>query len=643
VIKATTIWRLRAKSGATRVLGVALFASLACLLTSSPAAASPAWLAPADLSVPGRDSTEPVLAMDESGETVAVWERQSESEVGQVVQAATRSPGAAFSAPLELSNAADEPTVAITPSGEAVAVWRHFFQEEVEEKPKGFYAVQASYRPAGGSFSAPVNVAVTPSNDLPQDIHVAIDAGGDTAVVWTQEEPELKDASIVKASLRPAGGSFAQPVSVSPTPLVAEHPASDPRVAIDAGGETMAVWTYYNGTNDAVQAARGTVAGGFSAPLELSASGQEAASPSIALSPAGEATAVWAASNGTNHVIEAASAQPGSGFSTPLPLSAPGQNAFEPAVATSPSGAQIAVWTRYDGANYIIEAAGGTGGSFTSPLALSEPGEEAVRPQVSESRSGSAAIVWQRSNGSNEIVQAVVGSPGNFSAPASLSATGQDSLFPMVAVDGEGDAAVVWRAEGESKVIQAAGYDADAPILRGLSVPHSGTVGVPVTFSASPFDVWPIASTSFSFGDGSIAEGTSVSHVYILPGTYQVTVTAKDPAGSAVSGGGTISVRPPNEFAIGRLSRNRRRGTAVLAVSVPWAGRLALSGKGVRKAVRRPQRPATVKLPIVARGAARRRLRTQGAARVSLAITFTPSGGEVRVERKRVALVEKVR
>ena len=98
----------------------------------------------------------------------------------------------------------------MTPSGEAVAVWRHFFQEEA----KGYYAIQASYRHPGGSFSSPLDVAVTPSTALPQDIHVAIDAAGDTAVIWIQQEPE--SSSAVVASIRPASGEFSTPEAISP-------------------------------------------------------------------------------------------------------------------------------------------------------------------------------------------------------------------------------------------------------------------------------------------------------------------------------------------------------------------------------------------------------------------------------------------
>ncbi len=56
--------------------------------------------------------------------------------------------------------------------------------------------------------------------------------------------------------------------------------------------------------------------------------------------------------------------------------------------------------------------------------------------------------------------------------------------------------------------------------------------GYPVTFSVNPFDVWPIASINFAFGDDTSMAGTSVSHTCSAAGTYEVTVTASDAAGN---------------------------------------------------------------------------------------------------------------
>ena len=298
----------------SRVLPVGLLAAIVSVVFAAPAVAAPTWLAPTELSAGGHDASEPAVAMDEAGETVAVWQRQSESEIGEVVQGSTRSPGHAFSAPFELAAASSEPALAMTPSGEAVAVWRHFDLAEA-----GDYEVQAAYRAPGGGFSTPLDVANTPNSAIPQDIQVAVDASGDTAVVWTQQEPGA--TSVVKASVRPAGGAFTTPSTISPTPVVSGHSARDPRVGIDAAGEVVAVWTYEKTSEeDVVQTARAPLSGGFSEPVELSPSGRSI-SPAIAISPGGEATAAWSRSNGTDYVVEVATASPGA--ASPLRWNSP--------------------------------------------------------------------------------------------------------------------------------------------------------------------------------------------------------------------------------------------------------------------------------------------------------------------------------
>ncbi len=496
--------------------------------------------------------------MDEAGETVVIWQRQGESGIGSDVQASTRSPGRSFSEPIELSPAATEPDVAMTPAGEAVAVWRHF---DVES---GEYVIQASFRQPGGGFSAPDEVSTSPAAALPQDLHVVFNAAGEAALVWVQKDPSSTDPNqfSVLASLRPAGGGFSTPAIVSPQPLTLGNDAENPRVAIDAAGDVTVLWSYFDGTNSVIQAASRPVAGSFSAPSSLTADGEDAFSPSVAMDSAGDAIAVWDRSNGTNDVIQSSTASPGGSFSSPVELSDASQSAFEPELAMDPAGDAVAVWTRSNGTNDVIQSSTASpGGSFSSPVELSEAGQNASNPELAINPGAVVAVVWQRSNGTNEIVQASTGSAaGSFSAPVELSAAGQDALFPGVAMDGAGDATAVWkRSNGTNEIVEAAGYDVAAPVLRDLSVPSSGTVGTPVTFSVDPFDVWPIASTTFGFGDGAKAEGTSVSHTYSASGTYQVTVTSTDgPERRRSPNARSRSCRPANSRSAGCRGTPRR-------------------------------------------------------------------------------------
>ncbi len=244
---------------------------------------------------------------------------------------------------------------------------------------------------------------------------------------------------------------------------------------------------------------------------------------------------------------------------------------------------------------------------------------------------GDAVVAWPGSTSDEtRVVKAAIrlGADG-FSDPEEVSATSPDFLHPDAAIDGSGNATVVWnRSDGSNQIAQAAGYDASPPEMRGLSIPSSGTVGVPVAFSASPFDVWPIASNTFNFGDGSSAGGTSVSHTYSAPGTYQVTATAVDAAGTPASGSGAIAISPSYEFRIGKQKRNRKKGTIALTINVSGPGQVAASGKKVKKKSKRAAGAGAVTLPIAAKGKALKQLKEKGKARVRVTVTFTPDGGD---------------
>src|SRR5262249_4669886 len=160
------------------------------------------------------------------------------------------------------------------------------------------------------------------------------------------------------------------------------------------------------------------------------------------------------------------------------------------------------------------------------------------------------------------------------------------------------------RSNGANSIAQVAGYDASPPTMSGLSVPATGTVGVPVTVSASPFDVWPLASTGFTFGDGLAASGTTASHAYSAPRVYMVTATAVDAAGTPVSASGRIAISPSYEFRIGKQKKNKKKGTATLTVEVSGPGDVTVSGKKVKRQSKRAAAAGPVTLTIAAKGKA---------------------------------------
>ena len=202
---------------------------------------------------------------------------------------------------------------------------------------------------------------------------------------------------------------------------------------------------------------------------------------------------------------------------------------------------------------------------------------------------------------------------------------------------------MVWtRDNGLHSIVQWAGYDADPPELRNVSIPGSAMVGDTVHFSASGSDVWPVGAPSFDFGDGAQAGGNAVSHVYSAPGAYRVLVSATDAVGRTGTSAGTIQVKARNFFTIGKLKRNRKKGTATLAVTIPEPGTLVASAKGVKKATVRSAKGSTVRIPLKAAGKGLKRLKRKGKLKFRLKVTYSPVGGDANTQQRRLRLDKKL-
>jgi hypothetical protein len=110
-----------------------------------------------------------------------------------------------------------------------------------------------------------------------------------------------------------------------------------------------------------------------------------------------------------------------------------------------------------------------------------------------------------------------------------------------------------------------------------------------------------------------------------------------------------LSPQPPsNAFTHGKPKLNKKKGTATIAVTVPGAGTLALTGKNLvtqrpwrRLFGRRPRTVSgagTVKLTIKSKGKAKKTVNKKGKVKVKPKITFTPTGGSPASQSLNVTL-----
>jgi hypothetical protein len=108
----------------------------------------------------------------------------------------------------------------------------------------------------------------------------------------------------------------------------------------------------------------------------------------------------------------------------------------------------------------------------------------------------------------------------------------------------------------------------------------------------------------------------------------------------------TAALAPTNTFTLGRVTRNKKKGTATLTASLPNPGELTASGSGVKaggaavisKAV---TAPGETKLLIKAKGKKKRKLNETGKVKLNVKVAYTPTGGDPSKQSLKVTLRKK--
>jgi hypothetical protein len=371
-----------------------------------------------DLSAAGQDAYLPQIAIDSLGNAVAVWFTNN-----FIIQASTKTLNGNWTTPTDLSAAGQDgpsPQIAIDSLGNATAIW------SLCTNPTN-YTIQASTKTLNGSWSTPTDLSAAGQNAAyPQ---IAIDSLGNAIAVWARSNGTN---IIIQASTKTLNGTWS-----TPTDLSADgRNATSPQIAIDSFGNAIAVWARSNGTNIIIQASTKTLNGTWSTPTDLSAVGQDAGLPQIAIDSLGNAIAVWARYNSTGGIIQASTKTLNGTWSTPIDLSAAGQLAPSPQIAIDSLGNAIAVWTIVNGTYTTIQASTKTlNGTWSTPTDLSAAGGIASAPQIAIDSLGNAIAVWTRNSSTGGIIQASTKTlNGSWSTPTDLSAAGGSALNPQIAL-----------------------------------------------------------------------------------------------------------------------------------------------------------------------------------------------------------------
>lgn len=502
---------------------------LGATLVPTQAEAAPTWRPVtnlfADLSAAGGSAFTPAIGADADGDATVLWSRYNGTQY--VVQSSYRPVAGAWSAPLDLAGGRRilDPQLVVDRAGNATAIWRRVDADRS--------VVQTSSRPDGGAWSTPVDLSTDPSVDFSQRTDVpqlAVSEAGAVTATWSRFEaaPGQPWKFTVQSATRATDGTWSTPVDLSP----AGSQAATTDVTVDAAGNATAVWA----AGASLQAATRPAGGTWGAPVELSASAGPRANPRVTTDPAGTVTAVWGSFVGGAYGVQTASRALGGTWSAPLEL-VRGEVFDTPAIAVDRAGNATALWQENDGSAWVVTSASRpAGGAWGTPVRLSDSSTNSWDPQVAVDPAGNATAIWSREVGGTRAVEAARRPlAGEWSEPISLSPQG-DAWNPQISVDPAGNATAAWsRKDGNSWIVQARGLDAAGPVVTAITGASSRISARGRAFSVKAFDVWSsVASTRWTFPDGTTATGSSVSYAG-TGGSRPVRVVLTDTVGNATA------------------------------------------------------------------------------------------------------------
>lgn len=378
-----------------------------------------------------------------------------------------------------------------------------------------------------------------PGHDLgtPAPAHPPVfDAKGDAVLVWTEARYSIKEAItleyLVRTSVRPVDGHWQPAETIS-------HLGLNPEVAVDGGGDAIAVWESPAG----IQAATRPAGGSWLAPQTVASPGGE--DPQVASDESGEVLVV-ARRQGPEHStgIRAVLRPPGGTFSPPQTISTPDNN-FHPRVAMNARGDALVTWDR-EGLGCLIEAAFRPAGRrWSEPHVLSDEHAGCAAGQhIAIDGRGDAVVAWYAQRGRSQFVESASRSAnGRWTTRRVLARAPLIGETVDVGMDARGDAMVVWceRAPKGSRSaiwtrIRPAGRDwGNARTIPGA---HCGQPSLAVDARGDALVAWPdkrgIEAAAHPAGGSWQKPYTVSAHEHVRLGVTDEGLAALDARGDAL-------------------------------------------------------------------------------------------------------------
>jgi PKD repeat protein len=546
-------------------------AAVAALAAAPHPAGAAGWITGPPVSAAAGVAAVPMAAVSPSGERLVAWERikpGSSDHLGLAVRVAP--PGGDFG-DVQLINDAgvEDPSLTVGSDGTAALVWFSGTSLHIATRPPGkpSFTEVSPFPLGGGDFTAPKVVMVG------GDVYVTVATRTSQGNVAISSVDALRlsagGTAIERLTGTGPGGVLAQATyntATQPTHIVVE-----PDIAV-SGGTVNVVWEdrqdaplgATTAVTKLVRAAGSTAAGTIGAATTVDTVADPSFFRAPELSPligSGGGRVIIAYEGLGTKILYQDLARDG-GART---LTADG--GFNLRAGVDSTGALVVAYERFAAADRVQAVFSATvppGGDPTPPARLTGPNAGRRLDDLVVAPRGQVLIVPDRlvafGGDDNDVqVQAAFRAPDGAFGPleevsgardrtAETSEVAFDTAAAAIGDDGRTIAA--WGANDRSGAanerIFVSERDAAPPVVSAVTVPATVTAGAVVGMSATASDALSPTTVDWDFGDGTGASGPAVATAYTDPGTYTVTVTARDDAGNRATLTRTIVVVAPS-------------------------------------------------------------------------------------------------
>jgi len=263
---------------------------------------------------------------------------------------------------------------------------------------------------------------------------------------------------------------------------------------------------------------------GWSDPIDISTPGENAREPKLVVDQSGMVIAIWVSEVGAFSVVQSSSRPEGGVWSEPVTISDSQSDSYDPQISVDSSGLVTTVWVTEDD---VIESRTSQSGEPWLPSEeISDPTLEAAFPQLTVDSTGLVTAAWESFDGQDKLVQVSTSlSGGPWSEVEDISPDAQLSERVKIQADASGTVFAIW-----------IGTDDIGNFIQTSSRPRDGVWSVPENISTASTD--STLEPQLTVG----ASGQAIVVWGIGDGGYELIKSSFRPSGGEWSDPATLSL-----------------------------------------------------------------------------------------------------